>query len=131
MKKIAIIISLIAMSLISCTSNRPTGENIAWEYKILKVKKSEAAKTTEMLNEMSSKGWELVTSYSQIGTSIVKSGYSERIHVQTTIVSYVFKRPQGMEDRVVEPAPVPEPEAAPAPAPTEEKPVEKGTEKTV
>ena len=129
MKKIAIIFSLIAMSFISCTSGHQAGENVAWEYEILKIKKSDAAKTTEMLNEMSNQGWELVTSYSQIGTSIVKSGYHERIHVQTTMVSYVFKRPKGMAIKVVEPTPEPAPEVTPAPsaapAPAEEKPAEK------
>lgn len=99
MKKIAILLSIIALAFVSCNnaeeqaSQQNTTSNCAWEYKVIKLSGKELATQTEAINQLSREGWEMVDTFSQIGTSITSRGYSEYINVQTVAVSYVFKRP--------------------------------------
>ena len=96
MKKIVILCSLIAFSLVSCCEQDATtaSKNCAWEYKVVELSGSNVAAHTAAINELTKQGWELVNSHSAIATSIGKlhNGY-EHIDVKTHSVSYVFKRP--------------------------------------
>ena len=96
MKKIVILCSLIAFSLVSCCEQGETTapKNCAWEYKVLELSGSDVTAHTTAINELTKQGWELVNSHSAIATSIGKlnNGY-EHIDVKTHSVSYVFKRP--------------------------------------
>lgn len=96
MKKIVILCSLIAFSLVSCCEQGETtaSKNCAWEYKVVELSGSDVTAHTTAINELTKQGWELVNSHSAIATSIGKlnNGY-EHIDVKTHSVSYVFKRP--------------------------------------
>lgn len=95
MKKIVILCSLIAFSLVSCCEQGKTTapKNCAWEYKVVELSGSDVTAHTTAINELTKQGWELVNSHSAIATSIGKlnNGY-EHIDVKTHSVSYVFKR---------------------------------------
>lgn len=96
MKKIVLLCSLIALSLVSCCEQEATtaSKNCAWEYKVVELSGSDVAAHTAAINELTKQGWVLVDSHSAIATSIGKlnNGY-EHIDVKTHSVSYVFKRP--------------------------------------
>jgi hypothetical protein len=96
MKKIVLLCSLIALSLVSCCEQGETTapKNCAWEYKVVELSGSDVTAHTTAINELTKQGWVLVNSHSAIATSIGKlnNGY-EHIDVKTHSVSYVFKRP--------------------------------------
>lgn len=100
MKRVLFICAIIVATLTACNKSENTESQIAntgaWEYMVLKATDRDIASQTTTLNQLSFQGWELVTTHSQIGTSIVKkSAYSEHINVQTTALYYVLKRPRG------------------------------------
>ena len=101
MKRVLFICTIIVVALTACNKSENTESQIAnnagaWEYMVLKATDRDIASQTATLNQLSFQGWELVTTHSQIGTSIVKkSSYSEHINVQTTALYYVLKRPRG------------------------------------
>jgi hypothetical protein len=101
MKRVLFICAIIVAALTACNKSENTESQIAnntgaWEYMVLKATDRDIASQTATLNQLSFQGWELVTTHSQIGTSIVKkSAYSEHINVQTTALYYVLKRPRG------------------------------------
>jgi hypothetical protein len=74
MKKVLLLFCMIA-TLVSCGS-----KNEQWEYKVVKVAGTDAevmadfgtlvfADQTSMLNKMGKEGWELVSTYTETGTS--------------------------------------------------------------
>jgi hypothetical protein len=110
MKKILLIICLIAGLMTSCEIRKQT-----WEYKVVKVAGKEAevladygslvyGDQTTILNKMGEDGWELVSTYTEIATAFPNFGNSEyvtgiRENVRTSVVNFVFKRPStGQED---------------------------------
>ena len=101
MKKIALILSIISFTfaLVSCTHTKPKSqtsaqEPTAWEYKIVKIKDKDELTQSTTINTLSLEGWELVNTYTEIGTSIGRSYSSgEYINVHTTTINFVFKRP--------------------------------------
>lgn len=102
MKRILFICAIIAVALASCnktenTEQLPTNNQTeAWEYNVIKVTDRDIANQSVTLNQLSNQGWELVSTHTQIGTSIAKkNAYSEHINVQTTALYYVLKRPRG------------------------------------
>jgi hypothetical protein len=102
MKRILLICAIIAAALTACNKTENTETQTAemktgaWEYMVLKVTDRDIANQTAALNQLNAEGWELVTTHSQIGTSIAKKNtYSEYINVQTTALHYVLKRPRG------------------------------------
>ena len=102
MKKVILVLCMIAV-LASCGS-----KNEQWEYKIVKVAGTDAevmadfgtlvfADQTSMLNKMGKEGWELVSTYTETGTSLPNFGNSEyvtglRTNTRTVVVNFVFKR---------------------------------------
>ncbi|MGM9697714.1 MAG: DUF4177 domain-containing protein [Prevotella sp.] len=102
MKKVLLLLCMIA-TLVSCGS-----KNEQWEYKVVKVAGTDAeemaefgslvfADQTPMLNKMGKEGWELVSAYTEIGTSFPNFGNSEyvtglRTNTRTVVVNFVFKR---------------------------------------
>lgn len=100
MKKILLVFSLVAL-LASCSDTK-------WEYKVVKVAGKEAEQMadfgslvygdqTSMLNKMGQDGWELVDTYTEVGTAFPNFGSSEyvtglRDNHRTTVVNFVFKR---------------------------------------
>lgn len=101
MKRVLFICAIIVVALTSCNKTEnaeqlSANNTGAWEYMVLKATDRDIASQTATLNQLSLQGWELVTTHSQIGTSIVKkNSYSEHINVQTTALYYVLKRPRG------------------------------------
>ncbi len=109
MKKVIILLSMIA-TLVSCGSN-----NKQWEYKVVKVAGTDTevmadfgtlvfADQTSMLNKMGIEGWELVSTYTEIGTSFPNFGNSEyvtglRTNTRTVVVNFVFKRISKQKER--------------------------------
>ena len=109
MKKVIILLSMIA-TLVSCGSN-----NKQWEYKVVKVAGTDTevmadfgtlvfADQTSMLNKMGKEGWELVSTYTEIGTSFPTFGNSEyvtglRTNTRTVVVNFVFKRISKQKER--------------------------------
>lgn len=101
MKKIILMCCMAAM-LVSCNDNK------SWEYKVVKVAGKEAewqpdygtmvfADQTPMLNKMGKEGWELVSTYTEVGTAFPNFGSSEyvtgiRDNHRTCVVNFVFKR---------------------------------------
>ena len=102
MKKVLLLFCMIT-TLVSCGS-----KNEQWEYKVVKVagKDSEVmadfgalvfTDQTSMLNKMGKEGWELVSTYTEKGTSFPNFGNSEyvtglRTNTRTVVVNFVFKR---------------------------------------
>lgn len=102
MKKILLLLCFIA-TLVSCGN-----KNAEWEYKIVKVAGADAevmadygtlvfADQTAMLNKMGKEGWELVSTYTETGTSFPNFGNSEyvtgiRDNTRTVVINFVFKR---------------------------------------
>ena len=90
-------------TLFSCGS-----KNEQWEYKVVKVAGKNAemmadfgslvfSDQTAMLNKMGKEGWELVSTYTETGTSFPNFGNSEyvtglRTNTRTVVVNFVFKR---------------------------------------
>ena len=81
MKKIILMGCMVAM-LVSCNDNKP------WEYKVVKVAGKEDvwqpaygtmvfADQTPMLNKMGKEGWELVSTYTEVGTAFPNFGNSK------------------------------------------------------
>ena len=101
MKKIILMGCMVAM-LVSCNDNKP------WEYKVVKVAGKEDvwqpaygtmvfADQTPMLNKMGKEGWELVSTYTEVGTAFPKFVNSKyvigiRDNHRTCVVNFVFKR---------------------------------------
>ena len=101
MKKILLALCVVAF-LASCSKNNP------WEYKVVKVAGKPAEELadygalvygdqTAMLNKMGKEGWELVSTYTETGTSFPNFGNSEyvtglRTNTRTVVVNFVFKR---------------------------------------
>ena len=99
MKKIAFILTIIAISFASCSPFKPvekpaSEEPKAWEYKVVKITDKDEATQNATINTLSLEGWELVNTYTEISTGIGRSGYSEYINVRTTSINMIFKRPQ-------------------------------------
>ena len=102
MKKGILIFCMIA-TLFSCGS-----KNEQWEYRVVKVAGKNAemmadfgslvfSDQTAMLNKMGKEGWELVSTYTETGTSFPNFGNSEyvtglRTNTRTVVVNFVFKR---------------------------------------
>ena len=104
MKRILFICAIIAVAITACNkvedTESPTQEAKnnpeTWEYLVMKVTDRDIANQTIKLNQLSSEGWELVTTHSQIGTHISRNNsYYEHVNVQTTALYYVLKRPRG------------------------------------
>ena len=62
------------------------------------------ADQTSMLNKMGKEGWELVSTYTEIGTSFPNFGNSEyvtglRTNTRTVVVNFVFKRISKQKER--------------------------------
>lgn len=98
MKKIAFILAIIAIAFTSCSHLKPvekptSQEPTAWEYKVVKITDKDELAQNTTINTLSLEGWELTNTYTEISTSIGRSGYSEYINVHTTTINFVFKRP--------------------------------------
>jgi hypothetical protein len=97
MKKIAFILTIIAITFASCSSfkpaDKPTSQKpTAWEYKVVKIADKDVLTQNTTINTLSLEGWELINTYTEISTSIGRSGYSEYINVHTTNINFIFKR---------------------------------------
>ena len=113
MKKVILVLCMIA-TLVSCGS-----KNEQWEYKVVKVAGTDAevmadfgtlvfADQTSMLNKMGKEGWELVSTYTETGTSFPNFGNSEyvtglRTNTRTVVVNFVFKRISDGKEEVKKP----------------------------
>ena len=102
MKKVLLLFCMIA-TLVSCGS-----KNEQWEYKVVKVSGTDAevmadfgtlvfADQTSMMNKMGKEGWELVSTYTETGTSFPNIGRSEDVTgirdiTRTVVVNFIFKR---------------------------------------
>ena len=113
MKKVILVLCMIA-TLVSCGS-----KNEQWEYKVVKVAGTDAevmadfgtlvfADQASMLNKMGKEGWELVSTYTETGTSFPNFGNSEyvtglRTNTRTVVVNFVFKRISDGKEEVKKP----------------------------
>ena len=105
MKKVILFACLLAtLTVMFSCSSKPQ----AWEYKVVKVAGKNAGymadygtlafgDQTAMLNKMGKEGWELISTYTEIGTSFPNFGNSEyvtglRDNTRTCVVNFVFKR---------------------------------------
>jgi len=111
MKRTLLICCLIAATLVSCGTKEKS-----WEYKVVKVAGKEAEKManygslvygdqTIMLNKMGQEGWELISTYTEIGTAFPNFGNSDyvtgiRDNVRTNVINFVFKRPKNGKEEV-------------------------------
>lgn len=102
MKKTLLLCCMIA-ALASCGN-----ENQIWEYKIVKVAGQDAAvmedygpkvfdDQSQMLNKMGKDGWELVDTYTEIGSAFPNFGNKDyvtgiRENTRTTVLNFIFKR---------------------------------------
>lgn len=103
MKVFKVLTLFVLVTLMSCSSK--TAE---FEYKVVKVVGKEAELMADygplifqdqepMLNKLGSQGWELIDTYTEIGTkhpNYGNSGYVTgiRSNTRTTAVSFIFKR---------------------------------------
>ena len=115
MKKALILCCLVA-SLASCGSKTQT-----WEYKVVKVAGEDATlmadygskvfqDQTPMLNKMGKDGWELVNTYTEIGTAFPNFGNSDyvtgiRENTRTMVLNFIFKRPAQKSNTSPKPIP--------------------------
>ena len=105
MERFLLFVCLLAtLTIFFSCSSKPQ----AWEYKVVKVAGKNAeymadygtlvyGDQTAMLNKMGEEGWELVSTYTEIGTSFPNFGNSEyvtglRDNTRTCVVNFVFKR---------------------------------------
>ena len=102
MKKTLLLCCMIA-TLASCGNESQT-----WEYKVIKVAGQDAAvmedygpkvfeDQTQMLNKMGKDGWELVNTYTEVGTAFPNFGNKDyvtgiRQNTRTTVLNFIFKR---------------------------------------
>lgn len=107
MKKLILGCCVVAAMLVSCNDDK------SWEYKVVKVEGKEANSLpdfttmefddqTSMLNKMGNNGWELVSTYTEVGTAFPNFGNNEyvtglRDNHRTCVVNFVFKRPKDRE----------------------------------
>lgn len=90
-------------------TNNTTSQRVIWEYEVVKVNDSsidwrklsspEFRDQTDMLNLMGSRGWELVSVYTEIATAFPNFGEDRyvtgiRSNTRTQVVYFVFKRPK-------------------------------------
>lgn len=115
MKK-TLLVCCIAGLLTSC-GNKPE----MWEYKVVKVAGEDATimadygskvfqDQTHMLNKMGKEGWELVNTYTEIGTAFPNFGNSDyvtgiRENTRTIVLNFIFKR-RALKD-ATSPKPIP------------------------
>lgn len=102
MKRLLFVCCMIA-TLASCGN-----KNQAWEYKVIKVAGQDATimedygpkvfeDQTQMLNKMGKDGWELVDTYTEIGSAFPNFGNKDyvtgiRENTRTTVLNFIFKR---------------------------------------
>lgn len=100
MKKVLIAIAALAsMVTVSC-NNSP-----AWEYKVVKIAGNEASNYSAMsfsdptaqLNKLGNDGWEVVSTYTEVGTVHPNFGNAEYVtglqpNTRTSVVNFVLKR---------------------------------------